>query len=113
MLPLSSGRILRLNVSLPKRQAASWLSHDVMAVDPNLLAVAIGPMSWPPNVIGMSDIITRAAGIVWSIANLDRHGAWITCVVGPTTIVGPTTTTIAGFATIVGSAAIVGHAAVI
>jgi hypothetical protein len=59
-----------------------------MAVDPNFLAVAIGPMSWPPNVIGMSDIITRAAGIVWSIANLDSHGAWITCVVGPTTIVG-------------------------
>jgi len=62
-----------------------------MAVDPNFLAVAIGPMSRPPNVIGMSDIITSTAGIVWSIANLDRHGAWITCVVGPTTIVGPST----------------------
>src|SRR4030095_17108397 len=90
----------------PKRQAESLLSHDVMAVDPNLLAVAIGPMSWPPNVIGMSDIITRAAGIVWSIANLDRHGAWITCVVGTTTIVGPTTT-IVGSATIVGSTAVI------
>jgi len=67
-----------------------------MTVDPDFLAMAISPMSSPPHVIGMSHVITRAVGIVWSIANLDGDRARITRVVGP-----------AAVAAVVGSAAAV------
>jgi len=59
-----------------------------MTVDPDFLAMAISPMSSPPHVIGMSHVITRAVGIVWSIANLDGDRARITRVVWPAAVVG-------------------------
>jgi len=68
-----------------------------MAVDPDSLAVAIGPMACPPHVIGMTHIVTRAVGVVWSITNLDGDRARITCVIR---------------APIVGSAAVIGSAIV-
>jgi len=35
-------------------------------------------MSWPPNVIGVAYVITRAVNVIRAIANLDRNGTRIT-----------------------------------
>jgi hypothetical protein len=85
-----------------------------MAVDPNFLAVPVGPMSWSPHVIRTAYIIARAASVVRPIANLDRDGARVTTVIRSiptiTTIVRsiPTITTIIrSITTIVGSTAVI------
>src|SRR5438067_6637030 len=97
-LPLAAGVYLsigglwrpivwRTKRGCPKRdERFLQLSHDIMTVDPDFLAMAISPMSSPPHVIGMSHVITRAVGIVWSIANLDGDRARITRVVGPAAV---------------------------
>jgi hypothetical protein len=66
--------------------AARLSSYDVVPADPDSLAVDPSPVSRPPDVIGPPDVIPRAASIVRPIANLDRDGAWVSCI--PWTVTG-------------------------
>jgi len=61
-----------------------------MAVDPDFVTVPPSPVPWPPDVIGATYVITRAANIVRPIADLDCNGAH-TAVVGPAAIIRPRT----------------------
>jgi hypothetical protein len=45
-------------------------------------------MAWPPNVIRVACVITRAANVVRPVANLDRDGAGIPAVIGATAVIG-------------------------
>src|SRR6266705_4432001 len=66
-------------------------SHNVVAVDPDSLTVAPYPMSRPPDVIAPAYIITRAASIIGSIANLDRDSAWVRAIARATSVTGAIT----------------------
>jgi len=63
-------------------------SYNVVPVDPDFLTVAPCPMSRPPDVIAPAHIITRAASIIGSIANLDRDGAWVGAIARVTSVPG-------------------------
>src|SRR5437868_11991297 len=52
------------------RRISPLLPRRVMPVDPNFLMMTPGPMSRNPHVVNAPDIITRAVGIIRSIANL-------------------------------------------
>jgi len=74
---------------------AARLSHNVMAVDPNVSTSR--PMPRSPDVIGAAHVITSPASIVRSIADLDRDSAWaiagvsgITRSVWATSVIRPT-----------------------
>src|SRR5207249_1040602 len=68
------------------QRAQSVSSHDVMAVDPNLLVVAPRPMSRPPNIVRVACVITRAVNVVWPVTNRDRDRGWVTTIVGSAVI---------------------------
>jgi hypothetical protein len=74
-----------------------------MAVDPDSLTMAPLPTSWPPGVIGVACVVTRAVNVIRPIANRDRYRARITAVVGSAAIIGP--------AAIIGSSSIIGSIA--
>jgi hypothetical protein len=57
-----------------------------MAVDPDSLTMPPRPMSWPPGVIRVARVITRAVSIIRPIANRDRDRARITSVIRPTIV---------------------------
>jgi hypothetical protein len=57
-------------------------------VDPDPSTVAPCPMAWPPDVVGPADIITSAASIIGSIANLDSHGTRIGAVARVSSVTG-------------------------
>jgi hypothetical protein len=63
-------------------------SHNVVAVNPDPLPVAPCPMTRPPDVVGPADIITRAASIIGSIANLDSDGARVRAVARVSSVTG-------------------------
>ena len=63
------------------------LSHNVMAVDPNSLALARRPVTWPPYVVGAAYVITGTAHIVRPVANCDRHRAGITAIIRTASII--------------------------
>jgi hypothetical protein len=47
-----------------------------MAVNPDLLTVPPRPVTWSPDVIRASVIVSGATNIVWPVANCDRHCTW-------------------------------------
>ncbi len=59
-----------------------------MAVDPDSLTMVPRPMSWPPGVMRVASVVTRAVNVIRPIANRDRYRARITAVVGPAAIIG-------------------------
>jgi hypothetical protein len=73
------------------KAAAPWLpesispAYNVMAVDPDSLAVTRCPMARFPHIVGTAYVITGAASIVRAVANFDCHRAWITTPVIRTT----------------------------
>ena len=75
---------------LRRNTVRSVSSHDVMAVDPDSLAMSPPPMSRPPGVIRVARVITRPVSVIRPIANLHGHRTWVTSIIGSTisTIVG-------------------------
>jgi len=63
-------------------------SHNVVAVDPDSSTVAPCPMTRPPDVIAPAHIITGAASIIGSIANLDSDRAWVGAVARVSSVTG-------------------------
>jgi hypothetical protein len=92
-LQIVARSIFRLDeAALAQSETAHGLvsSRDVMAVDPDFLAVAIAPMSRLPNVIDSTRPVSRAANIIWSVANCDCDRARIAIIGTIASVVGST-----------------------
>ena len=74
------------------QQPAVRLSQNVVSVDPDSLTMAPSPVSRSPNVIRPAHVITSPAIVIRPVANLDRNGAWVSCI--PWAVVRPWTTII-------------------